>query len=214
LVSIDVDRVFTCKQRMETSACPATFPPDYPALAKHPFDDCQWTTGLLIGKKKSNDTCKQPVECAPGTICIKPGGVCEGTCSSASKDTEPCAFGCGPGLRCDDKGDMDPNNDVCAPVKELNEACASSAECRDDLVCNVTCRPRGKENEPCWFDLERLSTCDPGLACDVVPYVRGDVGTCIKPKATGEACRFHWSCQSGLVCAGIDWTGFPMASPG
>lgn len=214
LVTIDPKAVLNCEQRMKSSSCPPSFPPDYPDLAAHPFSDCGWQTGLLTGKVKSGTTCDRGIECAPGTLCIKPGGVCLGTCSSYSAEDEPCAFGCAPGLRCDDKGDMDPNNDVCKPVKLLNEPCKASSECSPELVCNVTCRPRGKENEACRFDAERLSTCDPGLACDVVPYVDGAIGSCVRPKEAFEACRFHWSCKPGLVCADIDWTGFPMATPG
>lgn len=214
LVAIDVARLVTCEARMKGSACPPSFPPSYPNTAVHPFDDCGWQTGLLIGNVASGQQCDNAVECAPGTLCVKPSGVCRGTCSSFAADGEPCAFGCGPGLRCDDKGDMDSNNDTCAPVKQLNEACASSSECSPELVCNTTCRPRSKENEPCFFDSERLSTCDPGLACDVVPYVDGMIGKCIQRKAEFDACRFHWSCQPGLVCADIDWAGFPLATPG
>jgi hypothetical protein len=213
-VSIDSQRVLDCEARMKGSSCPPSFPPDYPAIAAHPFSDCGWETGLLIGKVKSGQLCDRGVECEPGVVCVKPGGVCAGTCSSYSADGEPCAFGCASGLRCDDQGDMDPNNDVCRPVKQVNEPCTASAECAPELQCNVTCRPRGKENEACRFDAERLSTCDPGLACDVVPYVDGLVGTCVRPKDAFEACRFHWTCRSGLVCADIDWTGFPMISPG
>jgi hypothetical protein len=214
LVTIDSQRVDTCQQRMKSSACPPSFPPDYFAFAAHPFSDCTWSTGLLVGKVKAGSTCDNPVECEPGVVCVKPGGVCLGTCSSFSKQSEPCAFGCEAGLRCDTKGDMDPNNDVCAPVKLLNEACDSSAECSPELVCNVTCRPRGKEGEACRFDTDRLSTCDPGLACDVVPYVDNQVGTCVRPKEQFEACRYHWSCKPGMVCADIDWAGFPMSTPG
>jgi hypothetical protein len=214
LVTIDVERVNTCKARLMGSACPPSFPPDYPNIAAHPFSDCTFQTGLLTGKVKSGATCDKAVECEPGVVCVKPGGVCLGTCSSFSAENEPCAFGCAAGLRCEDFGDMDANNDVCKPVKLLNEACTTSAECAPELACNVTCRPRGKENEACRFDADRLSTCDPGLACDTVPYVDGLVGTCVRPKDAFEACRFHWSCKSGLVCADIDWTGFPNATPG
>ncbi|MBK7858802.1 MAG: hypothetical protein IPJ65_09310 [Archangiaceae bacterium] len=213
-VKIDSSKVRECEARMNGSSCPPSFPPDYFALAAHPFSDCSWQTGLLIGQVKSGDTCDNGVECAPGVVCVKQGGVCLGTCSSYSVEGEPCAFGCAAGLRCDDQGDQDPNNDVCRPVRLLNEACRSSAECEPSLVCNVTCRPRGKEGEACRFDLDRLSTCDPGLACDVVPYVENQVGTCLRPKDAFEACRFHWSCKPGLVCADIDWTGFPNTSPG
>lgn len=215
LVKIDPQQVLTCEQRMKGSACPPSFPPNYFSFAAHPFSDCGWQTGLLIGKVKSGETCDNAIECAPGVVCVKPGGVCKGTCSSFSQENEPCAFGCAAGLRCDDNGtDMDPNDDLCKPVKLLNEACKASSECSPELVCNVTCRPRGKENEACRFDADRLSTCDPGLACDVVPYVDGEVGTCVRPKELFEACRFHWSCKPGLVCADIDWAGFPMMTPG
>ncbi len=98
-------------------------------------------------------------------------------------------------------------------MKELNDPCSESNECDSELVCNLTCRPRGKAGEPCIFDTERLSTCDPGLACDVTPFVMGAVGTCILPQAEFSPCQFHWSCTPGLVCADLDWTNFPSASP-
>ncbi len=213
-VEIDVAQVKTCEERMKNSACPPSFPPDYPSLAVHPFSDCTWHTGLLKGKVKSGALCDEAVDCVPGVLCVKPNGVCDGTCTSYQGETQPCSFGCAPGLRCDDKGTMSTNDDVCVALKGVNEACASSVECQPELNCNVTCRPRSKLNEMCWFDADRLSTCDPGLACDVVPYVMGLTGTCIQPKKEFEPCRFHWSCQPGLACSDIDWGGFPMASPG
>jgi len=213
-VKIDVDQVKTCEQRMKTSACPPSFPPDYPSLAVHPFSDCTFHTGLLTGKVASGQVCDGTVECQPGVLCVKPNGVCDGTCTSYQAENAPCAFGCAAGLRCDTKGTMTTNDDVCVPLKEMNEPCMTSLECKPELQCNVTCRPRSKENEMCWFDQNRLSTCDPGLACDVVPYVQGATGTCIRPKKEFEPCRYHWSCEPGFVCADIDWGGFPNASPG
>ncbi|MBL8954889.1 MAG: hypothetical protein JNK82_29195 [Myxococcaceae bacterium] len=212
-VEIDVTQVKTCEERMKTSACPPTFPPDYPAIAVHPFSDCTWRTGLLDGKLKSMALCDENVECADGLLCSKPNGVCAGTCTSYQAEGQPCALGCAAGLRCDDKGTMPTQDDVCAPLKELNQACNDSTECKPELQCNVTCRPRAKENEMCWFDAARLSTCEPGLACDVVPYIDGLTGTCVRPKGELEPCRFHWSCQPGFVCGDINWQGFPMMTP-
>lgn len=206
LVEVDPARLKSCEQRMQTSACPPSFPPDYPVSVSRPFSDCGLQSGLLVGKTPSGQTCERAVECAPGTVCIKPGGVCRGTCSSLPKEGEPCAFGCGPGLRCE--------NDTCVALKLQDDPCDSSAECHPDLICTGTCRPRRKLNESCAFDPARLSPCEPGLACDVVPFVNGATGTCVRPKAAFEKCRFHWTCQPGLVCADIDWNGFPDMTPG
>jgi hypothetical protein len=213
-VVIDPTQVSNCEARMMSSACPPSFPPTYPNIAAHPFNDCDWTTGLLIGQVKSGKTCVNSVDCEPGTSCIKPDGVCLGTCSTLAASGEPCGFGCAAGLRCDDHGTpMDTSDDFCTVTKALNEACADSSECDPELVCNVTCRPRGKESEACFFDPLRLSTCDPGLACDVTPYVQGLVGTCVRPQPEFSPCHFHWTCEPGLVCADIDWGNFPFSAP-
>lgn len=206
-VSIDPGKLASCELRMRTSACPPSFPPDYPvASVARPFADCTLQSGLLIGQVASGSTCERAVECQAGTVCIRPNGVCRGTCSSWPKDGEPCGFGCGPGLRCD-------ASDTCVPLATLNETCTSSAECEPELICLGSCRPRRKLNEACAFDPDRLSPCEPGLACDVVPFVSGLSGTCIRPKASGEPCRFHWSCAAGLICADVDWTNFPSQAP-
>lgn len=213
-LAIDPGKLSECERRMKTSSCPPAFPPDYPAITARAFSDCTLTTGLLVGSVPSGQTCDALVECAPGSVCIKPGGVCKGTCSSWPKEGESCAFGCLEGLYCDDQGTpMDPNDDKCAAPKGLNAACLDSIECEPDLVCNGTCRPRGKLNEACRFDFSRLSSCEPGLACDLTPYVSGQVGTCIVPRASGGRCKFHWSCSPGLVCADLVWAGFPLAAP-
>jgi hypothetical protein len=131
--------------------------------------------------------------------------VCRGTCSTLSLEGEPCGVGCGPDLRCE--------AGLCAPLKPLNEPCASSAECEAELICLGSCRPRRALGETCRFDPDRLSPCEPGLACDVVPFVSGAEGTCITPGEAFSPCRFHWSCAPGLVCADIDWSTFPGAAP-
>lgn len=205
-VRIVPERLALCERRLTSSACPPSFPPGYPlADVARPFADCGLQTGLLEGLMPSGETCDQPVECVPGTFCVKPSGVCRGTCVSFAKEGEPCGISCAEGLRCVDG--------LCAPLKALDEACESSAECEADLVCLGICRPRRKLGETCRFDPARLSPCEPGLACDVVPFVDGAEGTCVVPGAVFTPCRFHWSCAPGLVCADIDWSGFPASSP-
>jgi hypothetical protein len=211
-VEINEGKVVSCEERMAASACPPSFPPGYPADIATAYSDCTLDTGLLRGNTPSGQTCDQAVECAQGTVCVKPGGVCLGTCSSSPRAGEPCGFGCAPGLYCDGKGTAEPIDDRCAPPKGANEPCESSVECAEDLWCNATCRPRGAEGDPCRFDPQRLSTCQAGLACDVLPWVQGEVGTCVVPRPKGGACKYHWSCQGGLICFDLDWTGFPMSA--
>ena len=199
---------------MRSSSCPPTFPPSYPAIAAHPFSDCGLQTGLVKGKVASGKTCERAVDCAPGSVCIKPGGVCRGTCSSWPQEGEACGFGCDPSLVCDDNGTpTDSNDDRCIQPRALNGPCKSSLECSAELICiGGSCRPRAKAGENCSFDATRLSTCDPGLACDVTPFVQRAVGKCITPRTVG-ACQFHWSCAPGLVCADLDLSNFPTSSP-
>jgi hypothetical protein len=213
-VVIDPEQVDNCEQRMLTSACPPSFPPTYPNIAAHPFSDCGWQTGLLIGQLNSMADCVNGVDCKPGLTCIKVNGVCLGSCGAFAADGEPCGFGCAAGLRCSDNGTpLDTNDDFCTSTKGVNEACNDSSECDPELVCSVTCRPRGHLGEACFFDPLRLSTCDPGLACDVTPYVNGMLGTCVAPQGEFSPCHFHWSCQPGLVCADIGWAAFPGSAP-
>lgn len=207
LVRIEPSRVTTCVQRMTTSACPPTFPPHYPAAVARPFADCTFRTGLLVGAVPAGETCVNPQECVAGTVCIKPSGVCRGVCSSAPKLGEPCAFGCGPGLVCGTDG-------KCARVRPLDAPCDATGECESDLIClGGTCRPRRKLGDSCAFDPAVPSTCEPGLACDVVPFVQGLTGTCVRPQPLDAPCRFHWSCRPGLLCSDIDWSGFPSRAP-
>jgi hypothetical protein len=213
VVFVDGAKLSACETRMGTNSCPPTFPPEYPVAVARPFSDCGLTSGLITGKVLSGKTCERAVDCEPGTVCIKPGGVCKGTCSKWSQENEPCGFGCNPGLICDDKGTSDDADDRCGPPRTLNATCASSADCAAELVCSGTCRPRAKAGEACTFDSNRLSTCDSGLACDVTPYVMGAVGKCVAPQTEGGACLFHWSCAPGLVCADLDLSNFPAKAP-
>ncbi|MGV3619582.1 MAG: hypothetical protein ACO1OB_02125 [Archangium sp.] len=199
---VQLDR---CERRLRSSACPASFPPSRVADVTTPFSDCTLSTGLLRGAAPSGSTCDVAVECEPGTFCVRANGVCRGTCASLSNEGEPCGIGCTNGLRCE--------NDRCVALKTLDEACARSSECEDDLLCLGTCRPRRKLGESCAVDVDRLGPCEPGLACDVTPFVTGATGTCIAPRGLFETCRFHWSCQPGLVCADMDWTYFPGSAP-
>ncbi len=206
-VTIDPARLAACEVRMKTSACPPSFPPDYPLAVARPFADCGLQTGLLTGNVPSGQICERAVDCAAGTVCVKPNGVCRGTCSTSPGLGEGCAFGCAAGLICGTDGG-------CQPPRPQDDACDTSAECAADLIClSGTCRPRRKLGEVCAWDLDRLSVCEPGLACDVMPWVQGATGTCVRPRASGETCRYHWSCAPGLVCADINWAGFPRTLP-
>ncbi|MCA3013595.1 MAG: hypothetical protein INH41_14525 [Myxococcaceae bacterium] len=207
LVRIEPARLAACEQRMKSSACPPTFPPDFPAAVARPFADCSFATGLLVGAVSAGETCVNAQECVAGTVCVKPAGVCRGVCSTSPKEGEPCAFGCATGLTCNDEG-------RCARLKPLDTPCEASGECEADLICfNGACRPRRKLGDSCAFDPVVPSVCEPGLACDVAPFVAGAVGTCVRPQPADAPCRFHWSCQPGLACGFIDWAGFPQATP-
>ncbi len=207
LIEIDAARLASCEVRMATSACPPSFPPDYFVAVAKPMADCTLTTGLLSGKVASGDTCVNAAECAAGSVCIKPGGVCRGTCSSWPKLGDPCGFGCAPGSTCNAQG-------VCAALKGRGETCQASKQCEADLICLGTCLSRRSAGQACSFDPDRLSQCDPGLACDVAPYLTDAQGVCVVPKSEGSLCHYHWSCQPGLVCADMDWSQFPNKAPG
>lgn len=204
-LSVDAVQLERCERRLQSSACPPSFPPSYVAEVRTPFSDCTLSTGLLRGAAPRGSTCDFAVECSPGDFCVRPNGVCRGTCVSLSTEGESCGIGCRAGLRCE--------NDRCVALKTLGETCTRSSECEDELLCLGTCRPRKKLGEPCGVDFDRLGPCEPGLACDVTPFVSGATGTCIVPRGLFETCRFHWSCQPGLVCADVDWSRFPGAAP-
>ncbi len=207
LVRIAPDRVSACVKRMTSSACPPTFPPDHVGAGARPFADCTFASGLLIGAVPAGAACANAQECVAGTVCIKPNGVCRGVCSTFPTRGEGCAFGCAPGLTCADDG-------KCAPLKVLDTPCTASRECEEDLICFAgTCRPRRRSGDSCAWDVDRPSPCEPGLACDVVPYVLGATGTCVRPLPADGPCAFHWACQSGLLCSDIDWRGFPGRPP-
>ncbi len=203
--SFDVAQLNSCERRLTSSACPPSFPPDYPLDVVQPFSDCRLQTGLIKGALVAGEVCDQPVECTDGTFCVKPSGVCRGTCVNYGKLDEPCGIGCAPGLRCD--------GTRCTLLKTIDDLCTSSAECEPDLICLGSCRPRRKLAESCRVDFERLSPCEPGLACDVVPFVDGLEGKCVVPVAENSLCNFHWSCKAGLVCADLNWSTFPGSAP-
>ncbi len=203
----DTVRLARCEVRAETSACPPSLPPDLAAVGVVPLADCALDTGLVVGNTPAGATCSDVLECRPGTVCVKPGGVCLGTCSSWPREGDACGFGCGPDLRCTSQG-------TCAPPLPVDAPCRASAECEPDLICLGTCRPRRALGEPCQWDPDRLSPCAPGLACDVAPWVQGAWGQCVTPRPSGARCHYHWSCGPGLVCADMDWSAFPSAAPG
>lgn len=206
VVTLNPERLLTCERRMALSACPPTFPPDSPTAAARPFADCTFR-GLLTGSVSAGEICTNASECSVGNVCIKPNGVCRGVCSSAPRLGEPCAFGCDIGLTCNTEG-------RCAVLKPLDTPCEASPECENDLICFAgRCRPRRKLGDSCTFDPTVPSSCEPGLACDVVPFVRGASGVCVRPLGPDAPCRFHFSCQPGLLCSDIDWADFPAKEP-
>ena len=73
--SFNVEQLNSCERRLTSSACPASFPPDFPLDVVQPFSDCSLQTGLITGAVPVGETCDQLVECVPGTLCVKPGGV-------------------------------------------------------------------------------------------------------------------------------------------
>ena len=203
--SFSIEQLNSCERRLTSSGCPPSFPPDFPLDVVQPFSDCSLRTGLITGAASVGETCDQPVECVSGTFCVKPNGVCRGTCVTYSALNEPCGIGCVAGLRCDGA--------KCTYLKTLDEMCDSSVECEPELICLGSCRPRRKLGESCKVDYDRLSPCEPGLACDVMPFVNGAEGKCVVPGADGASCRFHWSCKAGLVCADVNWSTFPGTAP-
>lgn len=213
-VEINVDKVLLCEERMTNTLCSPTFPPGYRAAAA-PFTDCQVTTGLLRGNVPSGQPCDHATQCAQGSVCLKLGDVCRGTCASFAAPGEACGLGCGTGSYCNDQGTKaDLSDDRCEALRTALEPCSDSSQCAPELYCaSGSCQPRGAEGDSCSFDPQRLSTCQPGLACDVAPFVVGEVGTCIRPRPAGQSCAFHWSCQPGLVCFDMDYTGFPASAP-
>ena len=206
-VSIDEEQLDACERRLKTSACPSSFPSQYPLAVAQPFSDCTMSGGLLRGGLVTGDVCDDRVECGGGTFCVKSSSAsCGGTCVALSKLDEPCGIGCAPGRRC--------VSARCTFLSALDEPCDDSTNCEPELLClGGSCRPRRTIGERCTLDYDRLSPCEPGLACDVVPFVDGAEGTCIVPRGEFEACRDHGSCKAGLVCADIDWSLFPGSAP-
>ena len=149
--SFNLAQLDSCERRLTSSACPPSFPPNYPLAVVQPFDDCGLTTGLVKGQVIAGETCDQPVECIAGTFCVKPSGVCRGTCVTWSQLDEPCGIGCVAGLRC--------NGTKCTYLKVLDERCESSVECDPDLLCLGSCRPRRKLGESCKIDFSSLLPC-------------------------------------------------------
>jgi hypothetical protein len=210
-LSVEAGAASACQAEMAAAECGATFPPGYPPFVTSPFPHCT-LAGLVRGKVAAGQPCELPVECAQGTVCVKPGGVCKGTCSSLGQPGEPCGFGCAAGLYCETQGTQATIDDGCAPGKAQDAPCGTSRECQAHLWCAGTCQPLGGIGAPCKDDPDRLTTCDQGAACDLMPFT-GSVGQCVARAGLGGSCQYHWTCQPELVCHGLDLAQFPFAPP-
>jgi hypothetical protein len=126
--------------------------------------------------------CAFPAQCKSGTCAFDRGKACGRCVDDAPKmKGEPCQFrlDCANGLTCIDA--------VCAPFKQVGEAC-EVLECARKLQCaNGECTPYAKVGEAC-ADY-------PGVACS--PEGKCVAGTCVArepPKRPGEACDDSLDC--------------------
>lgn len=210
---IDSAAAISCEERMASSSCVASFPPGYrSASMARPFSDCE-IGALLKGKVGPGGPCGDPFECS-GSFCVKYRGTCTGVCSIRPGAGEPCAFGCAAGTYCETMANSDYTDDRCQPLKAVSQPCLETKECTPDAFCRdgKICVEVAQAGQPCVLDRARVSTCAPGLACDLMPYA-SKVGVCTAPKGAGEPCKYHWTCASGLVCGNMDLDNFPNVEP-
>lgn len=200
-----------CIDRMASASCPAALPPTAPPIAARGFEDCT-ADKFFVGNVDDGSECKTAQECKVGSRCVIFGGACGGACTPFSKVGEPCSGVCDP-----TQGYCDTVSRFCVALQAEGGTCKDSSNCVAATDCQGSvCLPPPPPEAPCAFSWNRLPYCGAGLACDVVPYVDKNPGTCVIRRSEGEACKYHWSCRAGLVCAGMDWSPFPgkPAGPG
>ena len=196
-----------CLSRMESASCPAALPPTAPAIAVRAFEDCT-AEKFFVGNVEDGSECRTAQECKGGSRCLIFGGACGGACTPYSKIGEPCSGVCNPASSFCDTSTA--GNQFCVALKEEGGSCKDTSQCVASTDCRGSqCLSPPPLLAPCGYSAGRLPYCAAGLACDVVPYVAMNPGTCSNRKSEGEACLYHWSCKAGLVCAGMDWQPFP-----
>ena len=102
---------------------------------------------------------------------------------------------------------------IVAPKQDLDQACRSSLECKQDLTCigaidkkDGACKKiPTKAGEPCDGSLLRLHdlghhrNCGPGLTCDA-PDAKTPKPVCRAAVTSGGACHDSDECDEGLAC--------------
>ncbi len=146
-------------------------------------DGCERRPGL--GEYCRTAQCRHGLGCLDNE-CVGPGALGE-----RCPQIDTGGF-CGDGLVC--------IGDICERRRDVDEPCASSAECAAELSCAVdpsgtgrTCRPRKAEGEDC-----TTTECGDSLYCE---YVGAETATCQPRKAEGATCaQDSAECQVGLTC--------------
>lgn len=183
---------------------------------------------VFVGQQAANEGCVVPEECAPGSFCYEPYGLCPFVCKAYQPVGALCNYG---DLRCDDDTgycDDDAGYNMCFPRKALGDSCLwfNFGECplgsscatvggADEGICVTT---YAKAGEAC-----RVTDSYP--LCDQDSFCRqeGDPaqqpqppGVCAKRVGLGGTCRGYGYCQQGLRCSGSYTTGtcIPLGKEG
>jgi hypothetical protein len=142
--------------------------------------------GVVIGTRAENASCTNGSECArdpgPNTCLITEQNGTVGVCKKVphAKSGDACTFTCRPGEDCtfttygagettvalcfEDDGlycdyTAEPEA-VCRPLVALGDACSSDDQCGYLSYCQVTCKKRGVEGEPCAPCISSLTCVD------------------------------------------------------
>jgi hypothetical protein len=149
---------------------------------------CRQYMGLCQSRSGKDSICNTDDECNKELFC-NPGDVTK-ICATkrVAGVNESCTGGsvvCGTDLYCSIFGN------VCVPKKDAGGACASSTECKGDLVCGTDskCRQPAQTGDPC---TNSVPVCAKNLYC---------TGTeCQNRLGKGENCYMSDMCQDSLYC--------------
>jgi len=177
-VAFDAESAVACIEAQATYYCDET-----ETLPRVNADPCE---NVWEGLRESGETCREN-ECAFGFSCTT-GGDCHGTCNPVMLICPPCEAG----EYCSGFGGS------CEPLLAAGETCASSAMCRDGLVCDAPSMGTGpcvaagsrSEGEAC----EKSDVCGEGLYCD------SNQCTAYAIVGEGESCGAAAGCEPELFC--------------
>jgi len=192
-------------------ACEATpaLPPGCSALQQNVATGVEVShiacAAAVKGQGDTGAPCRFQMECKDGLSCIGYSATLPGKCGALPKlgtTCYPIASGlapaqildtefsprplCASGARCSEYGGG--SLGTCIAQEAAGGHCFSSDDCGPGLSCRLGKCTTSSALSPAGGPCSRVEDCAKGLSCDGKGYPGYDQGTCVTPKAAGEAC--------------------------